>query len=108
MDAWPMIIRLTDEELMTADERERADTIVRSASLARIIEPREVVGAAIMDRLGAGVSMTAALDLVEELVAIRHNRMLIEAGRRGLPDDEGGDTRILLWPVRRSHPTFAA
>ena len=108
MDAWSMIIRLTEEELMAPEELEHAEAIVRSASLARIVEPREVVAAAFMDRLGAGLSLATALDLVEEMVAIRHNRMLIEAGRRGLPDDGDDSARILLWPVRRSHPTFAA
>lgn len=108
MDAWSTIIRLIEDELVQPEEIDRVEAIVRSAALARITAPRQVVGEAVMDRLEAGVPMAAALDLVEELVAIRHNRMLIEAGRRGIADEGDEGARVLLWPSRRSHPTFAA
>lgn len=106
MNAWSMIIELVDEELMSEDELAHVERIVRSAALARVGDAREVVAQAIVERLQAGASVAMALDVVEELVAIRHNQMLIDAGRRGYDDDE--DTNVVRLRFRRSHPVYAA
>ena len=107
MDAWSTLQQLFDEEMIGAFHLVRTEALVRSAARAGVREPRSIVAEAVLDRLEHGVTMDEAIESVEDLVAIRHNRMLIDACRRALPDDEPR-TNVIPWPGHRRRPITAA
>lgn len=111
MDPWVTLVRMVDEGRLATTALEDVRRLIGSACVAQVDQPRSMVSAAVLDHLERGASLTVAVAAVEELVAIRHNRMLIAAGRRGVDDAESsffsGRRRrasVLTFPS----PTFAA
>ncbi len=107
MDAWSTLQQLFDEEMIGAFHLVRTEALVRSAARAGVRDARSIVAEAVLDRLEHGVTMDEAIDSVEDLVAIRHNRMLIDACRRQMVDDEPR-SNVIQWPAHRRHPITAA
>ena len=105
MNAWSTLMRLFDEELI--DERQLTEIygLVRSAALAGVRHPQWVVARRVLDRIETGDGVDEALCSVGDLVAIHHNRMLIERCR-GLPDVVS--PAVIVWPNLASHPIHAA
>lgn len=107
MDAWPTLQQLFDEETIGAFHLVRAEALIRSAARAGVRDARSIVAEAVLARLEHGVTMDEAIESVEDLVAIRHNRMLIDACRREMPDD-APRSNVIPWPANRRRPITAA
>lgn len=88
MNAWQVVLQLAEEDLIEPRHVAAVDALVRSARLARVANAHDAVAGALLDRLEDGLLIDAAIASVEELLAIRHNVMLIESGRRALSDEE--------------------
>lgn len=95
MNAWQVVVQLADEDLIEPHHLDAVEALVRSARLAGIANPHDAVAGALVDRLEDGLLIDAAIASVEELVAIRHNIMLIESGRRALRHDELGTGMVV-------------
>jgi hypothetical protein len=105
MNAWSTLLALVDEELI--DERQLSEIreLVRSAGVAGIRHSPSVVSQRLWDRLEAGDSVDEALRSVGDLVAIHHNRMLIDRCR-GMPD--AVSAAVIEWPRLSGRPIHAA
>jgi hypothetical protein len=107
MHAWSMVEQLADEELIDARHLASVEALVRSARRARVSNPEEAVAAALLSRLECGMLIDDAIARVEELVAVQHNRMLIDAGRRAYLVAEA-DAVVLTLPQAVVEPVHAA
>ena len=100
MDPWQTIEDMIRTGRFTHEQGETAIRLVRSAGVAGIRTPRATVAEELLERITSGRPVYDALADVEDLIAIQHNRMLIEAGRGGRQRDGGGGIVIAL-PERR-------
>ena len=108
MNAWPMVVRLAEEDLIEPRHLAAIEATVRSAKLARMGHPHDAVAAALLERLEDGLPIDEAIARVEELVAIHHNRMLIESGRGpAITLHHELDGVVVRWPLRAG-PVHAA
>jgi len=105
MNAWSILTQLVDEELIDERQRTELHELVRSAALAGVRHPQWVVARRVLDRLETGDSVDEALLSVGDLVAIHHNRMLIDRCR-GLTDVLS--PAVIELPTLASHPIHAA
>lgn len=99
MDAWHAIEDMARRGRLTIEQLEAAHKLVRSAAVAGIRTPRATVAAELLERITSGQPVYDALAEVEDLVAIQHNRMLIEAGRGGRASHAGAI--VIALPERR-------
>jgi hypothetical protein len=83
VDAWHTVEDMARIGRLTAEQLEAACKLVRSAAVAGIRSPRPTVATELLERITSGQAAYDALAEVEDLIAIQHNRMLIDAGRGG-------------------------
>jgi hypothetical protein len=98
---------MVDDGRLEVSALESVRRLISSACIAEVDQPRTMVSTAVLDHLAQGWTLADSIAAVEELVAIRHNQMLIASGRRGYDEPVRAGRRGATVLAFRSR-TFAA